>query len=345
MEPALGASTLRDTATLERVGPRTAMRLAEVAELFAADMAYVETALRAEAREGLSPAVDAASHLLEAGGKRVRPLCVLLAAACFGDVLPPATRDLALASEMVHLATLLHDDVVDDGQERRGQATARRLWGNAVSVLAGDLLLTHALERTAAASPGPTLDDLFKTLRRLVDGEIVQLRGRTELDTREATYFTIVRDKTASLFAWAARSGARAAGAPEAAVAALGDFGSHLGVAFQLVDDALDYAGEARHTGKSLLADLHEGKLTLPLLRAVQAAPALLPLLSAARGGDEVASARLLSAVRESRGVEEAKTLARKETQAALAALALVPASRARELLACVAEELAGRIA
>src|SRR5581483_1069250 len=110
-----------------------------------------------------------------------------------------------------------------------GKPTSRRIWGNAVSVLAGDLLLTHALERTAAVAPGAPLADLFATLRRLVDGEVVQLRGRTALDVREEVYFRIVHGKTASLFAWAARAGAAVAGSPAAAVTALGDFGGHVG--------------------------------------------------------------------------------------------------------------------
>src|SRR5262249_53591947 len=160
--------------------------------------------------------------------------------------------ELAVVAELIHLATLLHDDVIDDGQERRGLPTSRRLWGNAVSVLAGDLLLTHALERTSGVGDREVLADLFRTLRTLVDGEVVQLRGRTRVDVTEATYFRIVRDKTASLFAWAARAGARVAGAPPRVVEALGDFGVHLGVAFQLVDDALDYAGDSAATGKTL---------------------------------------------------------------------------------------------
>src|SRR5581483_1735134 len=124
----------------------------------------------------LRPATQAAKHLLAAGGKRVRPMVVLLSAAMFGPVPPPA-RDLAIVSELVHLATLLHDDVIDDGDERRGSITSRRVYGNAVSVLAGDLLLTHALERTARAAPD-LLGSLVHTLRKLVDGEVVQLRGR-----------------------------------------------------------------------------------------------------------------------------------------------------------------------
>src|SRR5690606_29292148 len=126
-------------------------------------------------------------------------------------------RELAVVVELVHSATLLHDDVIDEGNERRGAPAARRLWGNGISVLAGDLLLVQALEKTASVAPELS-SDLLATLRRLVDGEIVQLRGRLELDPSPAVYDLILRDKTASLFAWATRTGARVGGADEAAV-------------------------------------------------------------------------------------------------------------------------------
>src|SRR5690606_7796889 len=145
--------------------------------------------------------------------------------------------------------------------------TSRRIWGNAVSVLAGDLLLVEALRLSSRAST-ETWSELVATLGRLVDGEVVQLRGRAEVSLASETYFEIVRGKTASLFEWSLRAGAREGGAPEDAVDALGRFGAHLGVAFQLVDDALDYDGDARETGKALLSDLAEGKVTLPLILA-----------------------------------------------------------------------------
>jgi octaprenyl-diphosphate synthase len=331
----------------ERAGGRVVDRLAEVQAMLAADMTVVNLELARVVREGLSPATESAAHLLDAGGKRVRPLTVLLAAACFGPP-PAAAQDLAVVAELVHLATLLHDDVIDDGRERRGRPTPRLIWGNAVSVLAGDLLLTHALERTSAAAPGPVLADLFATLRQLVDGEVVQLRGRMVLDAREEVYFRIIRDKTASLFAWAARAGATVAGADAAAAAALGEYGAHLGIAFQLVDDVLDYSGDPRTTGKALLGDLTEGKLTLPLIRTLAAQPALGREVEAVRSGDAsapTAAQTLADAVRTSGTCEGVRALARDETSRALASLDAVPPSAARELLGGVARELASRAA
>ena len=340
--PAASVALLREAATVERVGARAVERIAQVHALLGDDMTIVEGELARLVREGPSPATDSATHLLEAGGKRVRPLTVLLSAACFGAV-PAVARDLAIVAELIHLATLLHDDVIDDGQERRGREAPHRLWGNAVSVLAGDLLLTHALERTAAAGAPAVLADLFATLRRLVDGEVVQLRGRRRLDVREDVYFRIVHDKTAALFVWAARAGASVAGAPAEAARALGEFGAHVGVAFQLVDDVLDYDGDPRVTGKALLADLGEGKVTLPLIRALAARPALSIDVDAARAGDGNAAVRVAQAVCASGACSSVRALAHEETARALAALDRAPAGVARELLAGIARELASR--
>jgi octaprenyl-diphosphate synthase len=343
MNATAAAEALRQAATPERVGDRTARRLADAHAIVGADMAWVEAEIARATRDGVAPGTLAASHLLEAGGKRVRPLAVLLSAACFGAPIPREARDLAVVAELVHAATLLHDDVIDDADERRGRPASRRVWGNAVSVLAGDLLLTHALERTHAAAPA-LLADLVSTLRRLVDGEIVQLRGRTAIDLAESTYFAIVRDKTASLFAWAASAGARVAGADEASIRALRAYGEHLGVAFQLVDDALDYAGDRAATGKSLFADLREGKITLPLVRAIARRPELAPDVDRAREGDEVAAARVAAGVLESRACDSVRELALAETRRAVESLGALPATSARDLLACVVTELASRV-
>jgi len=342
MEASVAAEKLGEVAVAERVGERAASRLVELRSLFGADLAYVERELAKDSKDGVAPATDAAAHLLMAGGKRVRPLCVLLSAACFGPD-EAATRDLAVVAELVHLATLLHDDVVDDADTRRGAIVARKVWGNAVSVLAGDLLLTHALERTAAAAPGPTMTELIATLRRLVDGEVIQLRGRTRVDPTESVYFSIVEGKTASLFSWAARAGARSGGASIAQIDALGSFGRNVGVAFQLVDDALDYQGDPAQTGKKLLGDLREGKVTLPLIAAIEARPELSRALDAAREGDDDAAGELFAAVTACHGAETARARARRHTNTALAALATLPPSRARDLLGALATELTSR--
>ncbi len=336
-------TSLYETATENRVGGHALNRLAAAQSLLADDLRAIDEAIRCLAGSGPRPATDAALHLNGGGGKRVRPIAVLLSAACFGPISQVA-RDLAAVAELIHLATLLHDDVLDDADERRGRETSRRVWGNAVSVLSGDLLLTHALGETQRVAPGETLSDLIATLQQLVSGEVVQLRGRRSLDVTEAIYFQIVEDKTASLFSWATRAGARVGGGDSEQIAALGRYGKHLGVAFQLVDDALDYVGEAAAIGKGLHADLMQGKLTLPLTIAVRKRPKAMGDVLLARNGDEAAALRVVGAVAETGACDEVRKRAQHETGEAMAALDTIPAGVARDLLAAVAADLVKRL-
>lgn len=341
-------STLPNTsvALLQEAVPhapaRTAHRLAEVHALFAAELRTLERELQRVTADGVAPATHAGAHLLGGGGKRVRPLTVLLSAACFGPITDTA-RELALIAELVHLATLLHDDVLDDCQIRRGRAAARCVWGNGISVLAGDLLLTHALERAARLEHSTPLQLLLRTLRRLVDGEIVQLRGRVQLDLTQDTYFEVVRGKTASLFEWAAHVGACAGQAQPSEVAALAKFGYHLGVAFQLMDDALDYCGDIEQTGKAIYADLEEGKVTLPLIYAAQRQPGLVRELERLRAGDRGVAIRIAGVIEALDACAAVRALARDETRHALSALDALRPSRACDLLRAVARELTDR--
>jgi octaprenyl-diphosphate synthase len=241
---------------------------------------------------------------------------------------------------LLHSATLLHDDVVDEGMERRGAVTARRLWGNGVSVLAGDLLLVCSLELTQNHG-AELMPSLISTLRQLIEGEILQLRGRVELDVTEATYQRILLDKTASLFRWSAGTGARLAGASVDHQEKLAAFGEHLGGAFQLVDDVLDYSGE--QTGKTLLADLAEGKLTLPLVLAVERRPQIAELLGRSHGGDREPVEQVGREVVASGACDEVRQRARRFTELAVTQLEDIGPSPARSLLVEVASELARR--
>ena len=334
-------STLGAAATAHAGDLRLERRIQNVQELLADDLKWVEGTLLETVTDGPAPGTNAAKHLVARGGKRVRPIALLLSAACFGGISDKA-RELAVVSELVHSATLLHDDVIDEGMERRGAPTARLAWGNGISVLAGDLLLVNALDRTARHAP-EAMPDLISTLRRLVEGEIVQLRGRSELDVTEATYERILRDKTASLFSWATRNGARVAGASLADQERLSGFGERLGIAFQLVDDVLDYSGE--QTGKSLLADLREGKLTLPLVLAVARRPELAHSLKRIHAGDREPVQFVSQAVIETGACEEVRRRAGQYTQTAVEALSSLTPGPARVLLENVAEELARRAA
>ena len=318
---------------------RSAERLAEVQALFADDLAWVEAALEQVVADGPGPGTDAARHLVSLGGKRVRPTALLLSAACFGE-LGPGVRELAIVAELIHSATLLHDDVVDEGTHRRGATAARRLWGNAVSVLGGDLLLVHALELTQQAAPG-VLPSLIDTLRQLVDGEIVQLRGRTELDLSAATYERVLRGKSASLFRWSASTGARVVGADDADVERLARFGELLGMAFQLVDDVIDYA--STESAKTPLADLREGKVTLPLVLAAERDPTILELVRAIHAGDDAPIVEVGAKVIASGACAAVRDRAAEHTARAIAVLGQIRPSRARDILEAVATQLAAR--
>jgi octaprenyl-diphosphate synthase len=320
--------------------PLAERRIADVQAFLQGDLRMVESILSQAVSEGPEPGPAAARHLVERGGKRVRPMALLLAGRCFGGE-GPVFQEMAAVVELVHSATLLHDDVIDEGMERRGVVTSRRRFGNGVSVLAGDLLLVGALDRTRRANPA-LLGDLIGTLRRLVDGEIIQLRGRTELDASEATYFRVLEDKTASLFSFATRAGALLAGAPEAAQAALSQYGELLGIAFQLVDDVIDYSGEA--TGKQLFTDLAEGKLTLPLVLTMGKRPELKSLVARIHAGEAAPCAEVARAVVESGACEVVRERAHATTAQAIRVLDVLPNSPARALLSVVAAELTSRL-
>lgn len=334
-------TALQQGAQTRDAGELVQRRLADVQSFLAADLARVEMAILETASDGIEPAVAAAKHLIVRGGKRVRPMALLLSARCFGSTKDPRFAELAAVVELAHSATLLHDDVVDEGMERRGAPTSRRIYGNGVSVLSGDLLLVNALSRTQKHAP-EMLGELIGTLRRLVDGEVVQLKGRTELDVSEATYERILRDKTASLFAFASRCGAIMAGANSGQADALAEFGENLGIAFQLVDDVIDYDGG--DSGKTLFADLLEGKMTLPLVLAIRKDPELKQLVLNIHGGDDSAVAEVSRRVIQSGSLQVVRARAKEFTDKAVAALHRVPASPSRVLLEVVAREMTRRV-
>lgn len=347
-EPALPVTAaplhaLGSVGTTARIGAAAAQRLVEVMNAVGPDLALVERILEETCATGAAPGTDAAAHLMGAGGKRIRPVALLLAASIY-EKPRHETHELAAVAELVHGATLLHDDVIDDAPERRGQSAARTVWGNAVSVLGGDLMLTHALARCHEVGHSAVFSHLLRTLRTLVEGEIVQLRSRTVLDLSEETYFHIANAKTASLFDWATTSGARIAGAPEADALALGRFGVNLGLAFQLVDDVLDYAGTSEVTGKALYTDLREGKVTLPLVYALERDASIADHVKAIRAGDELSALRLGPAIRQTDACERVKALAEACTSRALTELAPLPRSPSRDLLAAVARDLVARV-
>ena len=265
--------------------PDLAARLVDLDRWLAAELRDFEDELSAVPR-GARAVQRAAHHLLDLRGKHLRPMCVALAAKV-GAGFGPAARQLAVAVELVHAATLLHDDVVDVAAARRGRPAARTIYGNAASVFAGDWLLVEALRRVRAAGSPMLLDDMLAIIEEMILAESIQLERRGRLDGDLADYLRVAEGKTAALFRWAMRAGGWAGGLEGERAEALVRFGAELGVGFQIVDDCLDFAGDAAVTGKGLYADLREGKLTYPLLLALDRDARLAPLVAEAIAAEE----------------------------------------------------------
>ncbi len=288
-----------------------------------------------------------ATHLLDLGGKRLRPLCVMLASRV-GSGFDDRGRDLAVAVELVHAATLLHDDVVDLGESRRGAPTARTIYGNAASIFAGDWLLIEALRRVRRASVGDTLDQLLEVIDTMIAAEALQLECRGRLDLDRTTWLRIVEGKTASLFRWAMLAGASAGGLRPSEAAALEAYGTDLGVAFQAVDDILDIAGDEQVTGKDLFADVREGKMTWPLIVALERAPEMISdlhevVFSGEGQEGRAAASRVLAAIERTGAIADCRTLAESRVASAVARLDELPDTEATRALATVASAVVER--
>src|ERR671922_2453084 len=269
-----GLSDLVEAAARPEAHPSAAQLLPVTAA--AEGLSRLEHLLVSTARAGPHDLGPAAEALLRSGGKRVRPLLTLLAARAAA----PGRRSrgrvaLAVVAELVHSATLLHDDVIDDGLTRRGLPAPRVAYGNGVSVIAGDWLLAASLELALRADAPGALEALVRTLRTLVEGEARQLslRGRTDFTQEDA--LTIAAKKTGSLFGWCGEAGALAARATPDVVEALREFGQHAGCAFQIADDLLDFEADAATLGKAVLADVAQGEPRLPLAIALKRLPVL----------------------------------------------------------------------
>jgi octaprenyl-diphosphate synthase len=245
-----------------------------LAEYLDKDMAAVNALIRDRMASEHAPRIpEVTAHLIEAGGKRLRPLLTLAAARMLGYA-GSDHQKLAATVEFIHTATLLHDDVVDESQRRRGRPTANLLWDNKSSVLVGDYLFARSFQLMVETGSLRVLDILANASATIAEGEVLQLTAAQDLATDEAIYLKVIRGKTAALFSAATEVGGVIAGASEAEVGALHDYGDALGIAFQIVDDILDYGGSAAVIGKNTGDDFRERKLTLPVIKAVaQATP------------------------------------------------------------------------
>ena len=241
------------------------MSLDQVRDLAAEDMQAVNRLIETRLRSDVLLINQLGLYIVNSGGKRLRPLLVLLAAHACGY----SGRhhiNLAAIVEFIHTATLLHDDVVDASELRRGRETANALWGNEASVLVGDFLYSRAFEMMVEVGSMRIMEIMAQTTNTIAEGEVMQLLNCHDPDTSEARYMEVIRCKTAKLFEAAARIGAVLGGQSPAVEEAMAAYGMHLGTAFQLIDDVLDYSADAAETGKNIGDDLAEGKPTLPLI-------------------------------------------------------------------------------
>jgi len=229
------------------------------------DMELVNQTILSRTGSDVAMIPEVAKHLIDSGGKRLRPMLTLAAAGLCGYAGDGHIK-LAAAVEFMHTATLLHDDVVDESELRRGKLAARMLWGNEASVLVGDFLLGQAFKMMVEVGSLPCLDVLSTAATVIAEGEVMQLAAAKNTATSEDEYLAVIRAKTAALFAAACEVGPILAGGDKAAVTAARGYGMNLGIAFQLIDDALDYGGTAAKLGKNVGDDFREGKITLPIV-------------------------------------------------------------------------------
>lgn len=329
-------------ATLTRK-PGSVDRLVRLAE---ADMAGVNRLItdRMQSDVPIIPAL--AEHLIAAGGKRLRPLLTVAAARLAeseqGSVGNDHCLKLAAAVEFIHTATLLHDDVVDGSQLRRGKVAAHLIWGAAQSVLVGDFLFARAFELMVETNSMKALEILARASRVIAEGEVMQLMRSHDLNLSQAVYLEIIQAKTAELFAAASEAGAVSAGVDQARTDALKAFGLNLGLAFQLVDDALDYGGTTETLGKNAGDDFREGKATLPLLLAIaRSGPREAEFWERAIGRREQTEAdfrRARELIVGSGALDATLDLAADYADKAKAALAIFPAGDWREALEDLAD-------
>lgn len=308
------------------------------------DLADVEALLNDEIRSDVRAAYAISGHTLSAGGKRLRPALVVLAARAAAGAFPEKTiYASAAAAELIHMASLIHDDVVDGSAERRGRPTANATFGNQISVLVGDYLLAKSIYLAAREGNIDVIRVFSKVTVGLSEGEVLQITAKGDVDTSKETYLTIIEKKTAGFIAGCCEVGAMLAGGGGAEVAALTEYGRNCGLAFQIADDLLDYTGDPRKTGKPLCSDLREGKMTLPLiltLRAVSAEEqaALLEILQEPEALTDAEMATVRDTIARHDGYTQTADAARDYVRQAQAALSALPSNPFRDALDSLAQ-------
>ena len=311
------------TAIAARPSPaRDALDLPAIQSLAADDMAAVDALIRRRLQSDVVLVNQVAEHIVAGGGKRLRPMLLLLAARALGHAGADA-HQLAAVVEFIHTATLLHDDVVDESDLRRGRKTANALFGNAASVLVGDFLYSRSFQLMVELERVEVMRILADTTNAIAEGEVLQLLHIRNPDTDEPAYLKVIERKTAVLFAAATRLGALLAGADAQTQQALYDYGMALGYAFQIADDVLDYSADETALGKHLGDDLAEGKATLPLIHAIRHAPEATAarLRGIVSEGEAEAMPEVLAAIESTGGIAYSRSRAEEYAAAAEAAL------------------------
>ena len=297
-------------------------------------MLAVDAAIRRRLQSDVVLIRQIAEYIIAGGGKRLRPALVFLAAGATG-YRGEHHVELATVVEFIHTATLLHDDVVDESELRRGRKTANAEFGNAASVLVGDFLYSRAFQMMVAVRSMRVMEVVADATNAIAEGEVLQLLNARNLAITEAAYLDVIRRKTAKLFEAAAQLGAIVGEAPPEIEQGLARYGMHLGTAFQLVDDVLDYSGDAAHTGKNLGDDLRQGKPTLPLIHVLQRGSAEQAALvrSAIEGGGQDNFGAVLEAIRATGALEYVRNKAKDEARLAREAISALSNSRYRDSL------------
>ena len=309
--------------------------------LVGADMAATDKLIHARMHSGVTLIPDLARHLIDSGGKRLRPL-LTLAAARAGGYAGTSHVMLAAAVEFIHTATLLHDDVVDESALRRGKVSANLMWGNKPSVLVGDFLFSRAFQLMVETGNLAVLDILAGSAAIIAEGEVMQLKSTNNLGVTKAHYLSVVTAKTAALFAAAAEAGAVIAAQPAGTIEGMRAYGLNLGIAFQLVDDALDYSGRQALLGKSVGDDFREAKMTLPIIlahaRAQDSDKPFWKRVIETGNQTEADLDRAITLVEETGAIQETMRRARAYADDAKTALSVLPPSDIRSALAEIAD-------
>ncbi len=314
------------------------MQLSDIKSLMEADLSAIDDEIRHQLHSDVV-LIDQVSHyIINSGGKRLRPMLVVVGARALGCP-DEAPIKAAAIIEFIHTATLLHDDVVDESALRRGRRTANDVWGNQASVLVGDFLYSRAFQMMVEVGHMRVMDILAEATNTIAEGEVLQLINTNDPDTTEASYLKVIHRKTAKLFEAGLRIAAVLTGQDEATEQRLASFGLHLGTAFQLIDDVLDYSGSSEDLGKNVGDDLAEGKPTLPLIYAMKhGSPAQAGLIKNAitNGGlDQIEE--VVATIKSTGALEYTESLARTESEAALKALEGLPDTPYRDALAALA--------